>query len=101
MPRVVWQIGVFVTKIEPVASGAPAGQPTARGDNPNGARAKSRRSRAVPVDELLVLACDTYWFEREECRPAGVRQTQVGPASRWSALVPGAERRPGEGHTFS
>ena len=47
------------------------------------------------------LAYDTYWFEREECRPAGVRQTQVGPASRWSALGPGAERRSGEGHTFS
>ena len=41
-----------------------------RRDNPNGAWAKSGRPRAVPVDELLVLACDTYWFEREECRPA-------------------------------
>ena len=33
-----------------------------RRDNPNGARAKSRRTRPVPVDELLVLAYDTYWF---------------------------------------
>ncbi len=41
-----------------------------RRDNPNGAWAKSRRTRAVPVDELLVLAYDTYSFEREECRPA-------------------------------
>ena len=41
-----------------------------RRDNPNGAWAKSRRARPVPVDELLVLAYDTYWFEREECRPA-------------------------------
>ncbi len=41
-----------------------------RRDNPNGAWAKSRRTRPVPVDELLVLAYDTYWFEREECRPA-------------------------------
>ena len=41
-----------------------------RRDNPNGAWAKSRRSRPVPVDELLVLAYDTYWFERDECRPA-------------------------------
>jgi integrase/recombinase XerD len=41
-----------------------------RRDNPNGAWAKSRRSRPVPVDELLVLAYDTYWFEREECRAA-------------------------------
>jgi hypothetical protein len=28
--------------------------------NPNGAWAKSRRARAVPVDELLVLAYDSY-----------------------------------------
>lgn len=41
-----------------------------RRDNPNGAWAKSRRTRAVPVDELLVLAYDSYWFEREDCRPA-------------------------------
>jgi integrase/recombinase XerD len=41
-----------------------------RRDNPNRAWAKSRRARPVPVDELLVLAYDTYWFEREECRPA-------------------------------
>ena len=41
-----------------------------RRDNPNGAWAKSRRARPVPVDELLVLAYDTYWFERDECQPA-------------------------------
>lgn len=41
-----------------------------RRDNPNGAWAKSPQPRAVPVDELLVLAYDTYWFEREECPPA-------------------------------
>lgn len=41
-----------------------------RRDNPNGAWAKSRRSRPVPVDELLVLAYDTYWFERDRCLPA-------------------------------
>ena len=41
-----------------------------RRENPNGAWAKSRRARPVPVDELLVLAYDTYWFERDECRPA-------------------------------
>jgi integrase/recombinase XerD len=38
--------------------------------NPNGAWAKSRRARAVPVDELLVLAYDSYWFERDACRSA-------------------------------
>jgi integrase/recombinase XerD len=41
-----------------------------RRPNPNGAWAKSRRPRAVPVDELLVLAYDTYWLERDACRPA-------------------------------
>ena len=41
-----------------------------RRDNANGAWAKSRHARAVPVDELLVLAYDTYWFERDECQPA-------------------------------
>jgi site-specific recombinase XerD len=41
-----------------------------RRDNPNRAWAKSRRGRPVPVDELLVLAYDTYWFERDECQPA-------------------------------
>jgi integrase/recombinase XerD len=38
--------------------------------NANGAWAKSRRSRAVPVDDLVVLAYDTYVFERDRCRPA-------------------------------
>lgn len=41
-----------------------------RRDNPNGAWAKSRRARAVPADDLLVLAYDSYCFEREEGRPA-------------------------------
>jgi site-specific recombinase XerD len=41
-----------------------------RRDNPNGAWAKSRRARPVPVDELLVQAHDAYWFERDECGPA-------------------------------
>jgi hypothetical protein len=38
--------------------------------NANGAWAKSRRSRAVPVDDLVVLAYDTYVFERDRCRQA-------------------------------
>jgi integrase/recombinase XerD len=41
-----------------------------RRDNPNRAWAKSRRARPVPVDELLVLAYDSHWFERDECQPA-------------------------------
>ena len=35
-----------------------------RDDNPNGAWAKSRRQRVVPLDFLTVLALDTYVFER-------------------------------------
>jgi integrase/recombinase XerD len=35
-----------------------------REDNPNGAWAKSRRQRAVPLDFLTVQAFDTYVFER-------------------------------------
>ena len=35
-----------------------------RRDNPNGAWAKSRRQRAVPLDFLVVVAFDTYEFER-------------------------------------
>lgn len=35
-----------------------------REDNPNGAWAKSRRQRVVPLDFLVVRAFDTYEFER-------------------------------------
>ena len=35
-----------------------------RDDNPNGAWAKSRRQRAVPLDFLVVQAFDTYALER-------------------------------------
>ena len=35
-----------------------------RRDNPNGAWAKSRRQRAVPLDFLVVQAFDAYEFER-------------------------------------
>ncbi len=35
-----------------------------RRDNPNGAWAKSRRQRVVPLDFLVVQAFDTYEFER-------------------------------------
>jgi integrase/recombinase XerD len=41
-----------------------------RRENPNGARAKSRRDRVVPVDALVVLAFDGYAAERDACRPA-------------------------------
>ena len=35
-----------------------------RDANPNGAWAKSRRARVVPLDQLSVMAFDTYAFER-------------------------------------
>jgi integrase len=38
-----------------------------REGNPNGAWAKSRRSRAVPLDSLTVQAFDTYELERIRC----------------------------------
>lgn len=41
-----------------------------RRDNPNGAWAKSRRQRAVPVDFLVVQAFDQYTLERAECTRA-------------------------------
>src|SRR5260370_839968 len=43
-----------------------------RDDNPNGAWAKSRRQRAVPLDFLVVQAFDTYALERMTIpRPPG------------------------------
>lgn len=42
-----------------------------RRDNPNGAWAKSRNSRAVPLDFLVVRAIDLYQLEREEQPAAG------------------------------
>lgn len=41
-----------------------------RRENSNGAWAKSRRSRTVPADFLLVQALDQYAAERQECRAA-------------------------------
>lgn len=41
-----------------------------REDNPNGAWAKSRRQRVVPLDFLTVGAFDTYEFERMRVPPA-------------------------------
>jgi integrase/recombinase XerD len=42
-----------------------------REDNPNGAWAKSRRQRAVPLDFLIVQAFDTYELERMSIPRAG------------------------------
>jgi integrase len=41
-----------------------------REDNPNGAWAKSRRQRSVPLDFITVQAFDTYEFERMRIRRA-------------------------------
>ncbi len=41
-----------------------------RDDNPNGAWAKSRRQRTVPLDFMTVQAFDTYAFERMRVRQA-------------------------------
>jgi len=41
-----------------------------RRENPNGAWAKSKRPRAVPVDHLVVQAYDQYCLERAACPPA-------------------------------
>src|SRR5258708_13087785 len=41
-----------------------------RRDNANGAIAKSRRSRVVPADWLVVQAYDQYMLERSACPPA-------------------------------
>ncbi|WP_349261986.1 tyrosine-type recombinase/integrase [Actinocrinis sp.] len=41
-----------------------------RRENPNGAWAKSRRTRAVPLDFLVVQALDQYAAERADCPPA-------------------------------
>jgi site-specific recombinase XerD len=41
-----------------------------RRDNANGAAAKSRRSRAVPVDWMIVQAYDQYMLERHACPQA-------------------------------
>jgi integrase/recombinase XerD len=43
-----------------------------REDNPNGAWAKSRRQRTVPLDFLTVQAFDTYEFERMRVPQAGL-----------------------------
>jgi site-specific recombinase XerD len=43
-----------------------------RRDNVNGAWAKSRRQRAVPLDFLVVQAFDAYEFERQEVERARV-----------------------------
>lgn len=42
-----------------------------REDNPNGAWAKSRRPRVVPLEHLTVLAFDTYELERTNLAEAG------------------------------
>ncbi|HSL38079.1 MAG TPA: tyrosine-type recombinase/integrase [Arthrobacter sp.] len=79
-----------------------------RPDNPNGAVAKSRRQRAVPLDFLVVQALDAYAFERMRCPAAdcgdfllvNLFRGQVGAPMRLDAvndLVAAAARRAGIG----
>jgi integrase/recombinase XerD len=77
-----------------------------REDNPNGAWAKSRRQRVVPLDFLTVQAFDTYEFERMAVPAAGgsdfvlvnLFRPPVGAPMRLDAindLVAAASRRAG------
>ena len=77
-----------------------------RGDNPNGAWAKSRRQRAAPLDFLTVQAFDTYQFERMSVPGASgsdlvfvnLFRAPVGAPMRLDAvndLVAAASRRAG------
>jgi integrase/recombinase XerD len=77
-----------------------------RGDNPNGAWAKSRRQRVAPLDFLTVQAFDTYQFERMSVPGASVSdlvfvnlfRAPVGAPMRLDAvndLVAAASRRAG------
>jgi integrase len=79
-----------------------------REDNPNGAIAKSRRQRAVPLDFLAVQAFDAYEFERMRVPRAAGRdfalvnlfREPVGAPMRLDAardLVAAAARRAGLG----
>ena len=49
-----------------------------REDNPNGAWAKSRRQRVVPLDFLTVRALDTYAFERMAVSGSGRQRLPAG-----------------------
>ncbi|MCW2933899.1 MAG: putative tyrosine recombinase [Actinomycetia bacterium] len=79
-----------------------------RPDNPNGAVAKSRRQRAVPLDFLVVQAFDTYEFERMAVPAAAgsdfvfvnLSRGTIGAPVRVDAvndLVTAAARRAGAG----
>jgi integrase len=65
-----------------------------RRDNVNGAWAKSRRSRAMPTDFLVVDAVDHYSYERDACAPAAdcdfllvnLRRGEVGAPMRPDAI---------------
>jgi integrase len=77
-----------------------------RGDNPNGAWAKSRRQRVAPLDFMTVQAFDTYQFERMSVPGASgsdlvfvnLFRAPVGAPMRLDAvndLVAAASRRAG------
>ena len=83
-----------------------------REDNPNGAWAKSRRQRVVPLDFLTVQAFDTYEFERMRVPQArssdfalvNLFRGQIGAPMRPDAigeLLAAASRRAGLGTPVS
>jgi site-specific recombinase XerD len=53
-----------------------------RDDNPNRAWAKSRHSRVVPMDQLMVQAYDQYLLERSGCPPAAFSDVLLVNVSR-------------------
>jgi site-specific recombinase XerD len=59
-----------------------------RADNPNGAVAKSRRQRVVPLDFLVVHALDAYEFERMRCPAAALSDFLLVNLSREPVGVP-------------
>jgi hypothetical protein len=65
-----------------------------RRDNINGAWAKSRHTRAVPMDFLVVMAVDQYLLERQQC-PAAARSDYVlsGYPDNTYCLAPDVIRR--------
>jgi integrase/recombinase XerD len=77
-----------------------------REENPNGAVAKSRRQRVVPLDFMIVQALDVYEFERLRCPAAAFSdfllvnlfREPVGAPMRLDAvndLIAAASRRAG------
>ena len=66
-----------------------------RDDNPNGAVARSRRQRTVPLDFVTVQAFDTYEFERMRVPRAADSDFVLVPRACWGTDAAGCGQRPG------